>query len=54
MKKKFEAIIWDLMEQYSNEKQVPNMWAVISSGYISAKRLQQERFLISILTEHQR
>jgi len=26
MKKKFEAMIWDLMEQYSKELQVPNMW----------------------------
>ena len=26
MKKKFEAIIWELMEAYSKEKQVPNMW----------------------------
>lgn len=26
MKKKFETIIWELMEAYSKEKQVPNMW----------------------------
>ncbi len=52
MKKKFEKIIWDLMEDYCQEKQVPHMWEEPIVKFASADDPKFEQLKEIVVPNH--